>query len=842
MENLLGDLVDTSYIINQAWNFGFTSLPLSQDGNPKQANWMQRSYEDYDGGFEPGDNVGVITGRDSKVIVIEFKARNLQLLEKWLSEKINCETPYARTHNGYQYYFKYDNNLQLMNRKVVLDHEGGKIVAKIKTDECYTIFPGSIIANIQYEWKISPEGHEYQSIPPELLATLQPKINNDKVAENSVINIDIDIDINENKTTVVVEQERAGIADLPIKIQNKYNLKLSELDIRNLVQVVFDKYPNLVNVYSYDELYNGNVVKLKRINKAMCHICKKEHDDGGAYIGAETRKGKIRLYCSHKETEPELLYVMYNQGGSNFNRLFQEHRGFAEIIIKKYREDIRVIDCKGPIYVYEDKRKLWREVTINYFTVLVPKLLNSVFDKEIGELMLNREYYTLKKEKEPNKTRHTESLKYIENTLKNINEIRGKLNHLGYCTSIAKWVCFTLANADNGRVFDDCPGFLPVSSFQVINLRTGEVIARLREHYFTYEIPIDYVKGKRHDFLEKFISEIMLEDKIPPQQRMKVNFLQRLLGYAITGECREQIMAVLSGEGSNGKSTLAKLLRTCMPAIVKSAHKTIIMKRNNTGAANPELHMLRGCRIALVSETQEHEFIDEDIFKRMTGGDEIQSRNLFMNTVTWTPTFVPFMITNHKPKCSGQYATVRRILIFEFLAHFVDNPTKPNEKKIDKSLESMWTDKDIKEAFLVWIVEGAIKYYKEGLNPPEEILKATEEYKKNMDAFKVFLEEEVDPNSKPDDRESANALFNRFLERCKADGLEKMTQTAFGRRLGKIYEGITSNGKYYLGIKLIPKDIGVSPISLLTLVENNQPLKVESTQQSMPSGSNVLSF
>ena len=119
----------------------------------------------------------------------------------------------------------------------------------------------------------------------------------------------------------------------------------------------------------------------------------------------------------------------------------------------------------------------------------------------------------------------------------------------------------------------------------------------------------------------------MLEDNVPPENCVKFNFLRRLTSYAITGECKEKVMPILTGTFNTGKTTLCSLLLSCLS---KSAHKSIVTKRNSSSSANPELHMLKGCRISLVSETNEDEIIDDDTVKRMTGaGDEVQSRNLF---------------------------------------------------------------------------------------------------------------------------------------------------------------------------------------------------------------------
>jgi P4 family phage/plasmid primase-like protien len=475
----------------------------------------------------------------------------------------------------------------------------------------------------------------------------------------------------------------------------------------------------------------------------------------------------------------------------------QEHKKVANYFTKKYIDDVKVIDPRGPVYLFNKKTILWDELTIDQFAIRLSDILEVDLDKESGKVHLKLE----------RTNSHEEKVK-LKNYLTVLGQLYPKLCKFSYVKSIAQWICNDIANIENSKIFDDLTGHLPVKGGQVIDLKANETCPRTRDHYFTYEISIKYVPGKTVESLTKFISQIMLEDNIEIQHRVKSNFLQRLVGYAITGECNEKIMPVFSGEqGNNGKTTFCDLILSCLPRIAKSAHKNIIMKRNNPSSANLELHMLRGSRIALVSETQENEYIDEDIFKRMTGaGDEVQSRNLFMNFVSWKPNFVPFMITNHVPKCTGHKATLNRILIFKFMAEFVENPIQFHQRKIDKNISKMWSDEDIREAFLAWTVAGAVEFYKNGLNPPREVLEATEEYRRNMDSVQLFIEEKIDPTSGPNDRENSTNLYNCYKDFCENEDFKKVSHKAFAQKLST-KPGVTrerkNDGSHYCGIKLI---------------------------------------
>jgi P4 family phage/plasmid primase-like protien len=754
--DLFSQIVETQNLVDEAISFGFVPVPLIGK-RPKVSNWTARTLQEAQSGFSPGDNVGVLTGPPSNILVVDvdLQQRGLEVWNSWISAHGDPQTPCVRTGSGgLHYYFKYQDGFRSTSKVVKI---GDEVVGiDIKTDGGQVVYPGSIHPDTKkrYEWIRSPSEFSPQPVPLWLVHKLQTEKPGDQIKTKSKL---------------------VGIKDL----------ELTQGQIAYIWGVFQTKLPELSDVYQLESV-TGTLLILKRVKKALCPVCQREHDHENAYLAVQTKKFKVKFYCRRDESRPILLIVMKPDGGGTYQKLMQAHRGHAEIVIDQYGENMEVVHPEGPIYLYDEKSRLWKEITTGQFSVCIPTILDPIYEKEIDERRKTIELY-----QKMGKS-HENAIEVLNRQIKELYSVKSKINTIGFNKSVTEWVTNVLSQKYSGMMFDGLPKMLPIRDKLVLNLQTGETRSREKEDRFTYEIPIFYRPGKKNEFLDKFMAEIMLEDLLPVEQRVKVQFLQRLLGYAFTGECREQIMAVFSGEGLNGKSTLSDLLRRCMSAIVKSANKSIIMKRNNASSANSELHMLRGCRIALVSETQDNELIDEDTFKRMTGGDEVQSRNLFTNFVSWTPRFVPFMFTNHVPKCSGDKATLRRILIFKFMAKFVENPRLPHERKINRDIKSMWADKDVKEAFLTWIVEGAMDYYRQGLNPPQEIIENTEQYRKNMNSFEVFLEEDVHPESTAEDRTSFNELWNRYQQRCKDEALVPMTKTAFGlklkwTRVGSIY-------------------------------------------------------
>lgn len=756
--------------IEEAICYGFIPVPL-HGKRPKLPNWTARTHEEARTGFAPGDNVGVLTGPPSNILVVDvdLQQRGLEVWNSWISAHGDPQTPCVKTGSGGRhYYFKYQDGFKSASKVVKI---GDEVVGiDIKTTGGQVVYPGSIHPDSgrKYEWIRSPADVAIQPIPIWLLHKLQPDKSGDQIkAKSPKIGID--------------------------------GLVLTTGEINNILALLNSKHPEVGSSFQYDRT-EGSLILLKRVLRGLCPVCKREHDHENAFLAVQTKKHKVRFYCRRNQSNPLLIAILKPEEGSTFKKLMEQHRGQAGLAIEVFGENIEVADPKGPIYLYDDNVRLWKEVTIGQFSIHLPSIILPLIKKEKDERFKQIAEY----QKKGNE--YEAEISKLKDQLSELSKQELGYNHVVYVRLVTEWLTAVLSQKHTGRQFDDVRKLLPVRDKLVVNMETGESRERERDDRFTYEIQIYYRPGKRSEFLDKFMSEIMLEDHLPLQGQKKVLFLRRLMGYAITGDTKEQVMPVLSGDGSNGKSSLGDLLRSCFPEIVKSADKSIIMKRNSSSSANSELHMLRSCRLALVSETQADELIDEDTFKRMTGGDEIQSRNLYTNFVSWTPQFVPFMITNHVPKCSGDGATLRRILIFKFLARFVDDPRLPNERKINRSIKNMWTDKEVKEAFLAWIVQGSMDYYRHGLNPPQEIIANTEQYKRSMDSFEVFLKEDVDPESTAEHKTSSTALWLRYKQRCTNDTLIAMSNTAFGLRLAKTYRKVKSSAVYYYGVRLLDQE------------------------------------
>lgn len=349
----------------------------------------------------------------------------------------------------------------------------------------------------------------------------------------------------------------------------------------------------------------------------------------------------------------------------------------------------------------------------------------------------------------------------------------------------------------SGDEWDADPWLLGVEN-GVIDLRTGEhrpgrPSDYIRAHAPSYFQAIDTPAPR----WERFISEIFNGD----QELM--GFLQRLLGYGITGLTREHILPVFIGpDGRNGKSTLLETLGAVLgPDLATSSQADSLMDLGGRGdGPRPFVFALRGKRLVWASESNEGRRLNAGLVKQLTGGDKLNVRTLHSKPVEFSPTHMLLLITNHRPHIpADDQAIWDRVFLLPFTMRFIDNPTKPNERKADKALkETLRTEAP---GILAWLVRGCLSWQREGLLPPRVVKAATEEYRAEEDTLSQFIAEccVISEGAKT----GGLKLYEAYTAWARESGEKPMSKNAFGQRLKRRFELVPpTNVVTYGGIGL----------------------------------------
>jgi phage/plasmid-associated DNA primase len=193
----------------------------------------------------------------------------------------------------------------------------------------------------------------------------------------------------------------------------------------------------------------------------------------------------------------------------------------------------------------------------------------------------------------------------------------------------------------------------------------------------------------------------------------------------------------------------------------------ITQKRGSIGGATPEIAQLRGLRYAVMQEPSKGMKINEGVMKELTGGDPIQGRALFRDTVTFVPQFTLVVCTNHLfDIASNDDGTWRRIRVCDFVSRFVEKPSivpEDHEFKVDKNISKHF------ERWVPIFTGMLVEKLKEtgGLvKDCDIVMAASQTYKAKQDYFTGFYTERIilDSSSRIKKRDVLNEFTEWYAE------------------------------------------------------------------------------
>jgi len=320
-----------------------------------------------------------------------------------------------------------------------------------------------------------------------------------------------------------------------------------------------------------------------------------------------------------------------------------------------------------------------------------------------------------------------------------------------------------------------------------IDLLTGE----MREHrpgdLITKIARVEHDAKADCPVWKKFVMEIM------DYNTELIRYVQTAAGWAITGDTSEQSMFILHGSGANGKSTFLNTVMNILGDYAIATPTDTFMKRSGEQISN-DIARLRGTRFVTTTEAEQGRRLSEPLIKQITGNDPMTARFLYGEYFSFIPTFKIFMATNHKPVIKGtDHGIWRRIKLIPFTEMIP-------EGRQDKHLEQ----KLMLEApgILNWLIEGALRWHREGLDTPPAVNSATNEYREEMDVIGNFIKERCV-------RQAEGSIRARELFRCYQDWCDENNEHAFSERfLGMrlkemgLSQKRLGDGRYWQGIQL----------------------------------------
>lgn len=306
----------------------------------------------------------------------------------------------------------------------------------------------------------------------------------------------------------------------------------------------------------------------------------------------------------------------------------------------------------------------------------------------------------------------------------------------------------------------------------VVDLHTGTLRERRDDDCIYRLIPIDYDPDADSSFMQSTVHQIMAEDD------EMTEFLQKLLGYAITGEVSEEIFPVFTAGERNGKGVLMQLLSTVMGDFFRDMNKGLIVEhRMSNGDA--ERAKLLGSRIAVFNELAEGEKLLASEVQILSGGDGIPAKQLYKNPITIQPRHLCILATNHMPELNEVIpALMERMLCIPFPVTFRDLEPEEMPTRFLRQRRN-----DLKEALrnnisgvLKWLVEGARKWYETRdlkRNAPQKVKAFSRAYFFEQDRLAAFIQHRCERHESF--KVSSSQFLNELNDWLAADGHRKMS-------------------------------------------------------------------
>ncbi|MDO4680926.1 MAG: phage/plasmid primase, P4 family [Aerococcus sp.] len=437
--------------------------------------------------------------------------------------------------------------------------------------------------------------------------------------------------------------------------------------------------------------------------------------------------------------------------------------GNAQRFMDRYGDIVKYSYKHKKFYVYDGTK--WTIDTMG----MVPRLIDSVVDQ-----MANEKLHI------PDDMDETDAQKAWKRHLKMSRSHRSKENiqkELMHLTAVSTEEFDrddTLLNTPNGY----------------LELTTGLLKAHDKLKMFTRQTGVGYSDHVPPDTYLAFLDDIFNGDQ------EKIDFFQRCVGYTFCGSTKEQVMFICHGIGRNGKSVLMEVLTDIAGTYAASIRADSLMVKNKPTPGN-DIARLQGARMVTSSEPNEGFRFDEGLIKQLTGGDKVTARFLYGEDFEFVPKFKLWITTNHKPIIRGTDDGIwRRMILIPFEVQI------PLDK-VDKDLKP----KLLREGpgILDWIIEGYRKWQKEGLNSPQSIIQASQDYRTDMDVLEHFIQDECERVE--GGRAPAGDLYRHYKVWADESGEYKMNKNMFGKKMKEkfpnvrpkgrvVYEGLVIKDKY----------------------------------------------
>jgi putative DNA primase/helicase len=340
------------------------------------------------------------------------------------------------------------------------------------------------------------------------------------------------------------------------------------------------------------------------------------------------------------------------------------------------------------------------------------------------------------------------------------------------------------------NVLDADPWLLNTES-STIDLYTGRYHPHDPRDLITKICPVKAKPNSKCPIFDKFIERITGGDSD------LAAYIQRAVGYTLTGKTSEQVLFFVHGKrGNNGKSTFVNLIRKMLGDYAAHTPTETLLVKSYDNAIPADLARLEGKRLVTAVEAKVGRQLDEAKIKAMTGGDPITARHLYQSFSEFTPQFKLWFVANDRPHVRATDDAIwRRIRVITLNVQI-----PPDE--VDPDLPAMLRDE--LPGVLSWAIRGTRAWLKDGLAEPESVVAASASWRKAVDHVRRFASETLITGCAPTEVILAGELYSRFKSWCNKNGERAMSSAQFKARLEEMLDmthARTKHGSEWRGVR-----------------------------------------
>lgn len=701
--------------------------------------WQNTTHETYRDYFTPSDNgLAILTGDSNDLYVIdcdvlkadEEASDGVTVFREQLEKHGGLPegVPVQRSGSGGMHYFfslskSFQNGLRSGTNQTKVRVDGVPTTIDTRGERgCILAEPSAYKVGTElkrYEW-VTPlvARHELQSMPTWCITLL----NQSKVSTTC----------SSAATTSLSHTYQAAI------------VKSIELFKHETIQLVEKRFnAHLQHIYDREYGYDGTFLE-----KKTCTLCQATHHANN--------------YMVRQVVDSVFLIKNYSSKCRSGAYNWEDHRDIKGIIAspdadEHYAHLLReVMRARGFDIVCTEEEQYW--MFNGHYWEETSKLVMARETRSVCGVVLEKLYTNIRVEPASahDNPAVVEQKKALHGTIRQLQAGRGYLKKAANVKAIMACYQQLYVDREIARKLDTNKDILVVAN-GVVDLRTGELREGCPSDYTSVLVDTKYDPMLATNKIDAFFASIFNDEKDV------IDYVQCLLGYAITGHTQEQVWCIFTGIGSNGKSLLMSIIAKLMgAAYCAAAPAEIFFKRNQrtqAGAATAHLQTLKATRICYKEETDPTEALNTELLKMVTGESIISSRGLYEKKfVNFESMAFPILLCNHKPDIDvDDYALLRRIIVIPFTNTYCspDDPVNPYDKSNkqhrlrDNDLKRKLMTEECLSQLLTWLVRGAVKWYTSSGLPerPSLITDALEQYRDDNDTLGQFITERYDKDA-----------------------------------------------------------------------------------------------